>query len=200
MPNRFLVLVFLFMGMLFFHFSYATAGKTKLTSSKFDTRYNGGQLKSVMVVALAKKPQNRKIFEDTFAKEFQNHGVKVVPSMEFVPKGKKLEKSLLKTEAEKLGIQFLFVIRLLGIEEKTEEIAVPVGGLGINLPGNRYNMPTLGIKETRVRLESRLYEFKSERLIWSGTSESLDPKSTEEIVRQLSRKVIKNLRKNKMLK
>ncbi len=198
--KRSLFLAFLFTGMLVFHFSYATAGKTKLTSSKFDTSYKGGQLKSVMIVALAKKPQNRKIFEDTFAKEFQSRGVKAVPSMEAVPKGRKLEKRLLKDEAEKLGIQFLFVIRLLGIEEKTEEIAVPVGGMGINLPGNRYNMPTLGIKETRVRLESRIYEFKSERLIWSTISESIDPKSTEEIVRQLSRKVVKSLRKNKVLK
>ena len=72
--------------------------------------------------------------------------------MEAVPKGRKLEKRLLKAEAEKLGIQFLFVIRLLRIEEKTEEIAIPVGGMGINRPGNRYDMPTLGIKETRVRL------------------------------------------------
>ena len=86
------------------------------------------------------------------------------------------------------------------IEEKTEEIAIPVGGRGINLPGNRYDMPTLGIKETRVRLESRVYEFKSERLIWSTISESIDPKSTEEIVRQLSGKVVKSLRKNKVLK
>ncbi|MFC1823587.1 hypothetical protein ACFL9T_12830 [Thermodesulfobacteriota bacterium] len=199
MTKRFSVFILLFAGMLFFHLSYATAGRTKLTSSKFDSSYKGGHLKSVMIVAMAKKTGNRKIFEDTFVKEFQSHDVKAVSSMGVVPQGKESDKNILKAEAEKLGIEHLLVIQLVDIKEKKEEISIPLSGPGITLPSHRYNMPTLGIKETRVKLESRLYEFKTEKRIWSAASESVDPKSTKEIVEQLSGKVMKSLKKSNLL-
>ena len=120
--------------------------------------------------------------------------------MEIIPEGNKLERGLLKAEAEKLGIENGFIIRVIDIKEKEEEISIPMGGPGIHLPSHRYDMPTLGIKQTRVKLDSRLYEFKTEKMIWSAVSESLDPKSTEEIVDQLSKKVMKSLKKGNLIK
>ena len=200
MTKRLLFLSLILSGIPLFFFSHATAGKTKLTSTQFDDSYKGRQLKSVMIVAMAKKPENRKTFEETFAKEFQSRGVKVLSSMGIVPQGMEPGKNLLKAEAEKQGIQHLLVIELVGIKEKKEEISNPLNGPGITLPSHRYNMPKLGMKETRVKLKSRLYEFKTENIIWSAVSESINPKSTKEIVEQLSGKVMKNLKENNLLK
>jgi len=200
MKNRFLILCFFISFGMLFHCPSVTAGSTKLISTGFDKTYESGPMESVMIVALARKPQSRKIFEETFAEAFQKYGAKTVISLDVIPQGEKVEKGLLKTQAEKLGTKYLFVVRLLGIKEKTEEVAIPIGRPGINLPGSRYDMPSLGIKETRVKLESHLYEVKTEKLIWSAVSESLDPKSTEEIANQLSGKVMKSLKGKKLLK
>ena len=191
-------------GLLFFALPGVTTGKTKLTSTQIDDQYKGGPLKSVMVVAVSEKPKNRKIFEDAFVKQYQGYEVKAVSSLSVIPSDKKLDKGLVMAAAEKLGVGHIFVVHLMSIEKKTEEIPIAITGsggrTGIYIPSHRYNMPGMEIKQTRVKLKSRLFEFKTEKLIWSATSESFDPKSAKDIVGPLCRLVMKSMQKNKLLK
>lgn len=195
----------LFSGLLFFSFSTTTAGKTRLTATRVGGQYQGEYLKSVMVVAMVNKMENRKIVEDVFAKKFQSYGIKSISSGEIIPDGDKLEKDFIKAEAERLGYEFLLVTHLIKIDKKTEQISIPMTGSGvlvggIYLPGDRYDMPTMGMKQTRVKLDNRLYEVETEKLIWSSASESIDPKSAKEIAEQLIGLVMKSLRQNKLIK
>ena len=71
MGFRHLISCLLSIAVLFFYLPFAKAGTTKLISIKVDDQYEGGYLKSVMVVAMAEKPKNRGALEDAFVKEYQ---------------------------------------------------------------------------------------------------------------------------------
>ena len=116
----------------------------------------------------------------------------------------RISKDMIKGKAEEKGIETIFVTRLKGIKEETERIPVPITGsegrTGIYIPGDRYDLPEMEMKQTRVTLESLLYEVKTEKMIWSATSEIFDPKSAEGVVQSLSRTITENLKDQKLLK
>ncbi len=60
--------------------------------------------------------------------------------------------------------------------------------------------PGYYIDHKYVRLESNLYETKTEKLIWSASSETIDPKSVNELIESLCKKVLKSLKDNNLIK
>ncbi|MBW1803416.1 MAG: hypothetical protein JRJ85_22130, partial [Deltaproteobacteria bacterium] len=114
-----------------------------------------------------------------------------------------ISKEVIKGKAVEKGVETIFVTRLKDIKEQTERIPVPITGsgrTGIYIPGDRYNLPEMEMKQTRVILESRLYEVETEKLIWSADSDIFDPKSAEGVVQSLSRTITENLKDQKLLK
>ena len=104
----------------------------------------------------------------------------------------------------------ILVTHLIGVENKEvyhppKTHAVPSRGYH-----NRFNSyyprvyeyvhePGYYTQHKNVNLETNLYETRTEKLIWSVTSETLDPGSVNSIIESLSNEVIKNLRKNNLL-
>ena len=198
---------FLLLGVLFLIFSCATPSKTQLTSTQVDDQYKGGYLKSVLVVGVTPNQKSRKIFEDAFVNQYKNHGVKAVSSLFAISPLKKLDKANVKEAAKRLGMAHIFVTHVMGVKEKAEEIPLAITGSGrsgIYIPSGGYNMPDLQVKDTRVKLKNRLFELKTENLIWSAVSESFssgfDTAAVGDIIDPLAEKVMKSLQENKLLK
>ena len=51
-----------------------------------------------------------------------------------------------------------------------------------------------------VRLEIKLYDVATDTLIWSATSETLDPSSVEKLARSLGKEIIDDLTQRSLLK
>jgi hypothetical protein len=170
-----------------------------------DYVFKGRYVKSVMVIGVSDDMKKRKIFEDTFVREFKSQaGIQAYSSASLIAPDLKIDKAVIKSKAEEMGIETVLVTRLIGIKQETETIPIPITGsggqTGIYIPSDRFDAPDMEIKKTRVTLESSLYEVKTEKLIWSATSEIFDPESTEDAVKSLSKDVMKNLRDNKLLR
>ena len=187
----------------------AACASTKLTGVYKDRNYGGGYLKSVMIVGVSDNLKNRRLFEDTFVEQFKKTGIKAVSGVVVIQKEKKLNKETIKGAAENLGIETVLVTHLVGVEEK--ETYVPPSY--DYMPGrhNRFgpyyssvhqytHTPGYYIDHKYVRLESNLYETKTEKLIWSASSETLDPKSVNVLIESLCTKVIKSLKDNNLIK
>ncbi len=199
------------LGSLFiiFLFFLAACASTKLTGVYKDRNYAGGYLKSVMIVGVSDNLKNRRLFEDSFAEQFKKTGIEAFSGVVVVQEGKKLNKETIKGAAEDLGAETVMVTHLVGIEEK--EIYVPpsydVMPSHHDHLGTYYysvhqyaNTPAYYIDHKYVRLESNLYETKTEKLIWSASSETLDPKSVNELIETLCKKVMKSLKDNNLIK
>ncbi len=181
---------------------------TKLTGIYKDKSYTGGYLKSVLVVGVSDNVKNRRLFEDTFTEQFKRVGIEAISSAVIIPKDKKLDTDTIKKSAESQGFETVLVTHLVGVEEKTTYVPPRYDYLPSRYHHlgpyyhsvDRYvHTPGYYIKRKHVRLESNLYETKTEKLIWSALSETIDPKSVNALIESLCQKVMKSLKTNNLI-
>ena len=187
----------------------AGCASTEITTAWKDKTYTGGPLKNVMVICVSEKLETRKMFEEHFVESFKSHGVNAVASISEVSADKEVKTELIKSKAQKLGMEAVFITHLVGVEEK--EIYHPptydaYPPSYYRKFGHYYNQASWyhrysgyhSIHEA-VHLESNLYNTATEALIWMASSETLDAKDVEQVIDSLSIEVMKNLRKNGLI-
>ena len=192
-----------------FLLSFTSCTGTKLTSVWKDNTYEG-YIDTLMVVAVTENSRNRLIFEREFVEEFNKTGIEAVASIDVIPPEETANENAILTAAQKRGISMIMVTHLIGIEEK--EVYHPPKTYTVPSRGyyGRFNsyyprvyeyvhQPGYYSKHKSVNLETNLYETPTQKLIWSVTSETLDPKSVNTIIESLSKVVIKDLREQKLL-
>jgi hypothetical protein len=191
---------------LFFLTACAT---TELTKVWKDNAYTGGPIESVMVVGVSKKAENRKMFEQFFRQQFEANGIKSVASGSVIPGDNDPDKDKIKGAAQQQGMQTVLVTHLVRLEE--EETDHPASFTTVQEPdlvfgayygeAHRYEYrPGYTEQNTKVQLESNLYETKTEKLIWKAISESINSGSVNKVIEELCKKVMKSLRENKLIK
>jgi hypothetical protein len=198
-------------------FSVTACTPTKLVDARKDPSYTGGPLKSVMVLDIAESPSSRKLFEETFSKEFRAEGVEAITSLGAIPGDVKLDKDnldshkeIIKAAASKQGVQAILITHLVGVEEK-QQYHPPMYDPFVSTAGSDFNAliygayhatytPEFYSQHQLVRLESNLYEVETEKLIWTAASETVDPKSVNEIINTLCKAVMKDFRKNGLIR
>jgi hypothetical protein len=191
-------------------FILTACAPTKLTGVYKDNAYTGGSLKSVMVVGVAENPRNRRMFEQFFAQQFKNNGVEAFSSSDVILRGQELNKDTIKGTAEKLGADAVLVTHLVSVDEKKEYI--PPTYTYVLSPHHQHlgryytgvyelvHQPGYYVTNKYVRLENNLYDTKTENLIWSSSSETINPASVNETIESLCKVVMKSLRKNGLIK
>lgn len=183
---------------------FACAG-TKLTHTWMDETYQGRPVSNILVIAITYKEGNRKSFEDKFVEQLNAIGVEAVSSADVIPMPSDLE--LKKDDILKVVNQYkndaVIITHLAGVEE-TESYTRPERDRGTyyGYYGWVYGYthePGYSRTNTLVRLATNLYDVNTEKLIWSGKSETLDPGSVNKIIDDVIDVLIKNLQKNKLL-
>lgn len=184
---------------------------TELTYVRTDSSYNGGFLNSVMVVGVSENLARRKMFENAFVKQFEKSGVKAVSGAAAISPAGTLDKDIIKAEAYKLGIQAIFITHLVGIKrEKVQRrpstsASPPPSSYGeIDMYSyaayDNTQYPGKDSEKRNIRLQNEIYELETEMLLWSASSETIDPKYVSDVIDSLSKVVMKNLRENKLIK
>jgi hypothetical protein len=190
-------------------FSLASCTSTKLTSVWKDNTYQGN-IDTLMVVAVTENTRNRLIFEREFVEEFNNAGIEAIASIDVIPPEEASNEDAILAEAQKRGISMIMVTHLIGVDEKSvyhppKTRTVSRGGYYGRFRSyyprvyEYVHEPGYYTKHKSVNLETNLYQTKTQKLIWSVTSETLDPESVNTVIESLSKVVIKDLRKQKLL-
>ncbi len=185
-------------------FSCAT---TKLKSVWKDTAYDG-YVNNIMVVAIAARHDVRKFFEKEFVKQFKEVGVEAMASVEAIPSEDELKANVILAEARKRGIDMIMVTHLVSFDDESVGSTAKHGGIfhtyydNVSIYVVRSGYYAQGIQRTQaVTLETKIYERKTEKLVWSVTSKTLDPDLSEyNIVKSLSEVIIKNLHENELIR
>ena len=180
-------------------------GGTKLTHTWVDETYHGKPVLDILVIAVTHKEDNRQSFEDKFVAQLKMSGVEAVSSSDVIPIPADLE--LTKEEILKAVNKFkndaVIITHLVGVEEK-ESYTPPERDRGGYhgyydwASGHTYE-PGYYRTHALVRLATNLYDVKTEKLIWSGQSETLDPGSINQIIDDVIEVLIKDLQKNNLL-
>jgi len=184
------------------------ATDTKLTATHKYKSLEAGYMNSILIVGISEDLAIRKLFEETFAKRFNRAGVKALSSMAIISPEKKMDKDTIKSAAVENSMETVLVTHLAGSGDKRVYQPGPTGpSRSAGHFGNYYSFAVDSVygsgtfkNQKFVKLVNNLYETSTEEQIWGGVSESIDPKSTERIIETLVEEIIKDMRKNNLIK
>jgi hypothetical protein len=141
-----------------------------------DEAYDGKQYGKILVIGAAEKITFRTLFEGELVKQLKSQGVEAIPSYVFLPDNKKLTREIILSAIEKSDIDSVLITSLANRSKRT--VYYSIGGKNpyeyynsiyntMHGPGGTgsYNIDILFLK-------TNLYDARSEKLIWSMTSES----------------------------
>ena len=181
---------------------------TSIQSAWFDPAYTGGPMQKIDVVGVGSgNVSDRRVFEDIFAQKLRAVGVDGVPGYTVMADDARVAEGPFSTAIEKSGAQGLLVVRLLGVDTKTQvsTTMVPGGGPGWGAGfgpgygpyGGIYGpawYPVTQVSQYDVAsVEASLYDVKTRRLIWSATTQTMNPQSVAQETPGFADLIIKQL-------
>jgi len=184
----------------------ACAG-TKLTHIQVDESHQGKPVSNIMVIGVTykEKEEVRRSFEDRFVSQLRAAGVEAISSGDAIsiPADLMLEKDEILKAVNKFNNDAVIITHVVGKEEKEVFTHTARSYRGYHgYYGRAYgytHSPGYSSTKTFYRLATNLYDVKTEKLIWSGKSETLNPDSTMQMIDDVIKVVIKDLQKNNLL-
>lgn len=188
-----------------FAFLIISCAGTELTQKQVDDAYKGKPVSDILVIAITGNEHNRRSFEKKFVAQLKSVGVDAISSEEAIPMPADLElkKETILNAVNQYENDAVIITHLIGKEEK--DVFTRGGSAHRGFYGfyhSRYSYahdPGFSSTSTTVRLETNLYDVKTEELIWSGESKTWSKDSKDQIINDVIKAVINNLQKNKLI-
>jgi hypothetical protein len=154
------------------------------------------QYKKVLVVVLAKSEQARKIAEDKVASNYKAINVSY-PIFTLKQLGEDTLKS--KNMIKEQGYDAMIVMRLITVKAKSTYVA---GGHnqayqknGIYYFGDYLNSSSYAT-DMQYIVATNVWSLKDEKLLWSGVTESTDPKKLDKVVNEVAKEVVVKMKED----
>lgn len=153
---------------------------TKVISS-MDTPTTGRQpVRKVMVVAMLRRPEIRKLIEDEYARQLGAHGVQAVQGYTLMTEPDQVTRERLKQEASRVGADAVLISGV--VRREANEVTTP--GILVNSRGEyRPGYPPLSYEayqqapETEQQrtnfIETKVFDARSNDLLWTAQTETV---------------------------
>ncbi|NOQ87682.1 MAG: hypothetical protein GQ550_02070 [Gammaproteobacteria bacterium] len=174
--------------------------------------------KDLLIIGIAESEQNRRAYESHFVEELKTSEIEAETSYRLIKSNEKIDRNSVAKAIKGLGIDAVLVTHLVAVDEETiyrpgmGYTAVGYGayggysGYGRGLYGyyphvNTYvHSPGYYTTHETYTLETNLYDVKSEELVWSARSRTFSPESVDEVIVDLTRLLIKDLKDKNLIK
>jgi hypothetical protein len=137
---------------------------TTLTSVWKDESYTGN-LKKVFVIGASQNTQIRSAFENEFINQLNSHGVDAFPSHYIIYPEKMLDKDTIVSNIKNLDIDAVLITSLSNKNTMTYQ-----GWYESYTYNYRVSKRASAETDATFYLETKLFDAKTEKLIWSATS------------------------------
>jgi hypothetical protein len=195
---------------LFSLFFILSCSNTKITSVWMDQKKSGTSYNDILVIGIAQEQHNRRLFEEQFTAQLDAAGVESEVSYKILPEGTVISRETVAAAIEGRNIDAVIVTHMVSVEEETVyrqnmDYRPTYGyynGLYNYYPHVNTYVQQPGYYTTHdvVKLETNLYEVESEELVWSAQSRSFAPESAKEVIDDLVKLVIKDLKEKGLIK
>ena len=173
---------------------------TQLVNVWKDAQYAGPAFTRILVIGVTKQTGIRRTFEDIFAEQLRAHRVEAVQSYTLIPEDGEVPRQRLAQAVEQSGADGVLVTRLLKVDRQTQIYPGTYAGLPYMGFYGFYSSAWIGFYEPPqiytydvVTSETSLFEAKSNRLVWSGTSETFSPRDVRKDTQEFASVIIKAL-------
>ncbi len=175
------------------------SSSTRLQNMWANESYQKEGFKKILVFGMAGKEWKKKVYENEFGTVLKKYNVDAVIAWQVLPKGEELTVETFEIYFKDQDIDAVLVARETG--ESTEETVygggtsyVAMGFNGFYISTSPiYHVPAVLSEEKIIYLDTKLFETKDGKLVWSATSQSYEPKSTSEIITAVSNIVVDEL-------
>jgi hypothetical protein len=181
---------------------------TNLTSSWKDPGYQK-QPRKIMVIGLAKKPINKRIFEDEFVRQLKDRGTTAIAGYTIMPDLKQNDHAVIAAEMKEHGADAVLIARL--VSKKKVQIYVP--GTVYYPPVNYSSWrdyygygyqavytPGYMEEDEYALMETNLYDAQNDKLIWTATSETEIMGSDQNQIKSYIRVMVNAMSDKKILR
>jgi hypothetical protein len=190
----------------------ACAPTTRLASSWVDPTQIGHAYRKIAVVGATPQPTLRRQYEGAFVAELERRGTSAVASFALLGEGQ-AERTAAAARFQEGGVEAVIVTRL--VDRESYHAYVPSHSATPHTPpaasGGWYGAYSMGYSHATAvgdsaanqvyRLESDLYDLASDRLVWSGITETVlqaGDRSDDEI-RPVIDELLTSMQKSKAL-
>lgn len=172
-----------------------SCSSSRLLSSTSDPSFKKTVIEPVLVVGISKDETKRRIYEDTFVDSFISAETRAIASYTASKQGIRLDEAALRDIVKKTGARSILITHMVSADEKDfYQPDTPIIGTNSSPAGlygyypfiyqSVYSAGSYG-STTKVTLETSLYDVKSEKLIWTARSQSIDPVMTRKYYQEL---------------
>ena len=193
-------------GCLFsFVFLIISCGGTELTQTQVDDTYKGKPVSDILVIAITGNEHNRRTFERKFVAQLKSVGVDAIASEAAIkmPGNLELKKETILDAVHQNENDAVIITHLVGKEQEDTYTRADIDRHRFfGFYRSRYrsaHSPGYSSTSTTVRLETNLYDVKTEKLMWSGQSKTWSTDATGQIINDAIKTVISSLQKNKLI-
>ncbi len=187
----------------------ACTPQTKIGASWRDPDYTKGRIKKVFVIGIAAKNERRAVFENQFVTTFRNAGIGAEASHTLIPGVEQLTKEIVDAAIEGQGFDMVIVTRMIDIDMTYDRspggyYTQPVGYYNslYGYYGHAYQViraPDYVDYKEVYSLETNLYEFSSEKLIWTVQSKAVRKQSAYDSIRLFTSKILGKLKSDGLI-
>ena len=157
----------------------AACASTSLRDSWADPSYGGGPFHKLMVVGISAVPANRRVFEDIFATRLAASGVEAIRSYQLLPQAGRIPERDLDAAAKQSSADGLLVVHVHRVDTRTQvtTVTTPVTGVGFyGFYSGWVAVPEVTQYELAT-VETNVFDVRTDRLVWSGITETINPTS-----------------------
>ena len=201
----------LFTAVIFSIFLATSCANTKITSVWMDQSKAGTSYNDILVIGIAEEQHNRRLFEEEFTAQLVAAGIESEVSYKILPEGTVINRDTVAEAIKGKEIDAVVVTHLVAVDEETVYRQPTTtyrptygyyNGLYSYYPHVHGYVHEPGYYTTHevVKLETNLYEVESESLVWSAQSRSFAPESAKEVIDDLIKLVIKDLKEKELIK
>ncbi|VAW26990.1 hypothetical protein MNBD_BACTEROID04-1363 [hydrothermal vent metagenome] len=202
MKTKYILSILMFAALPFL---FSSCSKTNLVDNWSDQNFSGPPLKKVLVIGIIKNSDKRKSFEKTFSKSLTTNNRSGIASYTYLPNLEhKIDKETILAAVEKSGADGVMIVTTHGTFQQERVTRgtvdyIPNTGLGYGMYGY-YNMshafvynPGYTVTDTLLMIDTKLFDVKTEKLIWSGKTETFNPTSAKEVINEFESLIIRKM-------
>jgi hypothetical protein len=156
---------------------------TSIRSAWFDSDFAGPPMRKIVVVGNTDSLANSRVFEDAFADRLRAAGVDGVAGYTVIPDAARSSEAAFASAVAGSGAQGLLVVRVLGVDTRTQVTTTMVpGGMGWgrstwnNAPGRRVPVQQVSQYDLAT-VETQLFDAQTKQVIWAATTSTFNPRS-----------------------
>lgn len=194
------------MTILGFSLFGCAGSSSELIQTHVEEDREGRPIKNALIIVVVDDQQIRKIFEKHFKDWLIAKGSEAVISVDELPveMGVKLEKEAIVAVVHKHGNDTILITHIVGLEQtevfnRSRPRFYNDYYAFYDYSWDYVTWPTEYRENVKIRLETRLYDTKTESLIWAGETQLVNPKNTGEAIGQVVKGVVTDLGKNGLL-